>query len=68
MEFLGIEALMQLNVKSLVTQLAGVFTIFALALFIPAGALAWLRSSGRRQGLSRAGLLASEGHYDRIIN
>jgi protein-S-isoprenylcysteine O-methyltransferase Ste14 len=33
---------MQVNVKSLVIQVAGVFMIFALALFIPAGTLAWL--------------------------
>lgn len=33
---------MQINLKSLVIQIAGFFTIFALALFIPAGSLAWL--------------------------
>lgn len=33
---------MQVNLKSLVLQVAGVFTIFALALFIPAGTIAWL--------------------------
>ena len=33
---------MQVNVKLLVLQIEGVFTIFALALFIPAGSIAWL--------------------------
>jgi protein-S-isoprenylcysteine O-methyltransferase Ste14 len=32
---------MQVNVKLLIVQIAGVFTIFALALFIPAGTFAW---------------------------
>ncbi len=32
---------MQINLKSLIVQIAGVFTIFALALFIPAGTIAW---------------------------
>jgi protein-S-isoprenylcysteine O-methyltransferase Ste14 len=39
---LGIEDSVQINLKSLVIQIAGFFTIFALALFIPAGTLAWL--------------------------
>jgi hypothetical protein len=33
---------MQVNLKSLVLQLTGIFTIFALALFIPAGTIAWI--------------------------
>jgi protein-S-isoprenylcysteine O-methyltransferase Ste14 len=32
---------MQVNVKLLVIEIAGVYTIFALALFIPAGTIAW---------------------------
>jgi protein-S-isoprenylcysteine O-methyltransferase Ste14 len=33
---------MQVNVKALVIQVAGAFTVFVLALFIPAGTIAWL--------------------------
>jgi protein-S-isoprenylcysteine O-methyltransferase Ste14 len=39
---LGIEDPVQINLESLLIQIAGFFTVFALALFIPAGTLAWL--------------------------
>lgn len=33
---------MQINLKSLVLQILGVFIVFAMALFIPAGAITWV--------------------------